>query len=142
MKQNWKSISFSKAHRFNLLHEDAQNLPFKENTFDWASIQFGSHEKTAEMCNRIIQQMIKVVKPEGFLVFVDFNSPLPHNFTGIAIRAIERIAGGEHFTCFKNYHSRDGLAYLLQSNMLNVNESHSVKQGTILLIKSRNNKKR
>ncbi len=141
LSQKMKLTEPVNSSRVELVTGDARKLPFEENCFDWACIQFGLHEKPLITRMAVISEMKRVVKPDGHFLFVDFNFPLPYNFTGLAIRLIERMAGKEHYGCFKDYLSREGLLPLLQSNGISAEKSASIKQRSITLIKAANDKR-
>ena len=114
---------------------DARRLPFKDNTFDHASISMGLHEKEREARGRIIAEMKRVVKEGGVLLFVDYRVPLPSNMVSLAIRAVECVAGGEHFCFFQDYMKQGGLDEMLRMNSLHQEKTALFLRGAIAMIK-------
>ncbi len=76
---------------------NALDLPFEDNLFDYASISMSLHEKERADRDRIISEMKRVVKEEGALVYIDYKIPLPRILVSSTIKAIEFIAGSEHY---------------------------------------------
>jgi ubiquinone/menaquinone biosynthesis C-methylase UbiE len=109
-KNNLENISFQQA--------DATNLPFPDCHFDCVSISFGLHDKARMTRKKIVSEMIRVVKQNGTLIFVDFQVPLPANISGLTARTIEFLVGGEHYRNFKDYRRSGGLENLLKNQNL------------------------
>ena len=132
-KQDSSNTSFQMA--------DAQNLPFKDNFFDCASISFALHEKERTARDKIISEMKRVVKKDGALIFIDFSVPLPESRFIYLIKAIEFIAGRNHFRCFKDYIEQGGLDVILKKNQLTEEKRHYLNylnDGLIIIIKTGN----
>ena len=100
-KQGLSNVSFQIA--------DAQNLPFKDNFFDCASISFALHENERAAIEKIIAEMKRVVRKGGALIFMDFRVPLPKGLYFYFINAIEFMAGRENYRCFKSFIEQGGL---------------------------------
>lgn len=54
---------------------DATSLPFSEATFDVTSISFALHEMPASIIERVLAEMVRVTKPGGTLLLVDYGLP-------------------------------------------------------------------
>ena len=106
-KNNLENVSFQQA--------DATNLPFRDCYFDCVSISFGLHDKGKTTCEKIVSEMKRVVKQNGILIFVDFQVPLPVNISGLVVRVIEFIVGGDHYHNFKEYLRSGGIESLLNT---------------------------
>lgn len=119
-----------------LLEGDAAALPFETGSFDWVSVSFGLHEKPRELCLAILAEMRRVVTPVGFLVFLDYTVPMPRNGMGLGLRAVERLAGREHFTFFKRYQKSGGLANLLEQTGLKAVNRKRIGRGTLEMVKA------
>jgi ubiquinone/menaquinone biosynthesis C-methylase UbiE len=129
-KQDLKNVSFPIA--------DAKSLPFKDNSFDHASISFALHEKEKTARDKIISEMKRVVKKEGNLIFIDFQIPLPKNLYSYFIKAVEYLAGRDHFRSFKDYIRQGGLDGILNKNQLQIEKRDYLKNGIITIIKTKN----
>lgn len=58
-----------------LHHQDATKLEFTDSSFDNAIVFFLLHEMPEEVRKKSVQEAIRVVKPGGKVVFVDYHSP-------------------------------------------------------------------
>ena len=117
---------------------DAQEIPFKNDFFDYASISFGLHEKERRVRNNIISEMKRVVKKEGSLIFIDYQVPLPKGLYSYLIKIIEYLAGRDHFENFKDYFKQGGLSEILKKNQLQTEKRDYTKNGIVEMIKARN----
>jgi len=117
---------------------DAQNLPFKGSSFDYASISFALHEKERTARDKTISEMRRVVKKEGALIFIDFQVPLPKNLFSHLIKAVEFIAGRDHHRHFKDYIKQGGLDEILKKNHLLEEKRDYLNNGLITIIKTGN----
>lgn len=115
---------------------NALDLPFKDNSFDYASISMSLHEKERVDRDRIISEMKRVVKKEGSLVFIDYKIPLPRIPISYTIKIIEFFAGRKHNRCFKDYIEQGGLDELLKNNHLH--EEKRADLGPLSIIKTPN----
>ncbi len=59
---------------------DATNLPFKNNSFDVSCISFALHDMPLTIGEKVLKEMIRVTKPNGMIVIVDY--ALPKNKVG------------------------------------------------------------
>lgn len=114
---------------------DARSLPFTDNSFDGASISFALHEKEKDARDEVISEMKRVVRPGGVLVFIDFQAPLPKKTFSRLVRAVEFIAGRQHYKCFKDYLAQGGLDVLLARNRLTEAKRDYLIGGLITIIK-------
>jgi len=131
-RENLPNLSF--------LIADASKLPFQDNSFDFASISLVFHEIEKDSRNKIISEMKRVVKKDGFLIFTDFRVPLRFNMVSFFVRTIEYFAGKSHYQYFKDYFEQKGLIPLLLRNKLRPEKKDFLKGGLLVIIKARNNK--
>jgi len=117
---------------------DAQNLPFKDNCFDYASISLALHEKERVARDKIIAEMKRVVKKGGALIFLDLQVPLPRKLLPRLVRVIEFFAGRNHHRCFQDYLAQGGLDVLLFRNQLAEAKRDSLNDGLLTIIKAMN----
>ena len=117
---------------------DATNLPFEDSVFDKISISLVLHEIESRKRNKVISEMKRVVKKDGYLVFVDFSMPLPQNISSYLIRIVEYLAGKNNYENFKSYFREGGLPFLLQKNDLKEEETTHLNGGLLTIIKTKN----
>lgn len=129
-KQGLSNVSFQIA--------DAQNLPFKDNFFDCASISFALHENEGTAIDGIIAEMKRVVKKGGGLIFMDFRVPLPKGLYFYFINAIEFMAGRENYRCFKNFIERGGLGEILKKSHLPEGTRDDMNSKILEIVKTAN----
>jgi len=54
---------------------DATNLPFEDNRFDASCVSFALHDMILPVRDRALKEMVRVTKPEGTIVIVDYALP-------------------------------------------------------------------
>lgn len=89
---------------------DALNLPFPANTFDVVTISFGLRN-TADI-DKALAQMLKVTKPGGQLVVVEFSHPVWRPFRTIYTNYLMRLLP---FIARITSSNPDAYVYLAQS---------------------------
>jgi len=89
---------------------DALNLPFEPNTFDVVTISFGLRN-TADI-DKALAQMLKVTKPGGHLVVVEFSHPVWRPFRTIYTNYLMRLLP---FIARITSSNPDAYVYLAQS---------------------------
>jgi ubiquinone/menaquinone biosynthesis C-methylase UbiE len=117
---------------------DARHLPFRDSSFDGASISFALHEKDGVSRHRVITEMKRVVKKEGTLLFADFQVPMPGNVWTYIARTAEFLAGREHHRCFRDYVSSGGLDEMLSKSGLCNGRRVNSSNGLITTVKISN----
>lgn len=96
--------------------QDAENITFKNNSFDMTTTTFALHEKSTNTAKAILNEMIRLTKPNGDIIIVDFSIDDRTSFLSKGlIRLIESMAGDEHYSNFNNYVSNNGLKTLLNN---------------------------
>ncbi len=96
------------------LNEDAASMSFNSDSFEAAMTTFALHEKPLHIARAIIDEMVRVVAPDGHLLLTDFNfSDQSSRFSKGIIRLIEWNAGGEHYQNFKKFVAYGGVPKLI-----------------------------
>ena len=86
----------NKYKNLKLQIADASNLPFGPASFDVACISFALHEMPLTVREKVLQEMVRVTKPDGTIVTVDFD--LPKNRIGrFLIYHFVKSFEGEHY---------------------------------------------
>lgn len=129
-KSGLNNVSFQVA--------DARNLPFQDDFFDCVSISLALHEKERKVRDGVISEMKRVAKKGGSLVFIDFRVPPAKKLYFYLVKTIERLAGGSHYACFKDYLQQSGLKEILGKNQLGMEKREYTKNGIIEMIKAIN----
>lgn len=95
----------NKAHQKNrygnvkLEIADATTLRFPDNSFDVASVSFALHDMPLFIREKALKEMVRVTKPKGSIVIVDYD--LPRNPIGRAlIYQLITLYEGEYYKQF------------------------------------------
>nr|WP_127567354.1 MULTISPECIES: demethylmenaquinone methyltransferase [Paenibacillus] len=75
--------------QIDLVQGNAMNLPFPDNTFDFATIGFGL--RNVPDYTRVLQEMQRVVKPGGQVVCLEMSKPTWQPFKSIFYFYFERV---------------------------------------------------
>jgi ubiquinone/menaquinone biosynthesis C-methylase UbiE len=133
-----KKTAASGAAPISFQLADAAALPFPDGAFDFASISLALHDKDPDLRSRIVKEMMRVVKKDGFLVLIDYNVPLPRHIWAASARTIERLVGGAHYAGFKQYLASGGITPLLAQHGLPEERRVYFKSGLLAVVKARN----
>lgn len=95
---------------------DASRLPFPDSSFAASTIALALHEKPPGMRPVILQEMLRVTVAGGLIGVVDYLSPQTdaQSALGLAVKAVERLAGRDHHAHYADYMRQGGLAGLLE----------------------------
>lgn len=75
--------------RISLVEGNAMELPFGDNSFDYATIGFGLRNVPDPV--QVLKEMQRVVKPGGMVVCLELSKPMTQPFKGIYYFYFERI---------------------------------------------------
>jgi ubiquinone/menaquinone biosynthesis C-methylase UbiE len=114
---------------------NASNMPYQDNFFDLVIAMFILHEMPSEIRPPVMREMIRVTKQEGRVLIIDFH-PDPIRFPKgwlykAVILFIERVAGREHFSNYRNFLSQKGLLRFIETQKLIVDRQQIVSAGNI-----------
>ncbi|MBF0357621.1 MAG: class I SAM-dependent methyltransferase [Magnetococcales bacterium] len=59
----------------SLFHQDSTNLTFEDNSYDNVVLFFLLHEQPADVRLKTIKEALRVIRPGGKLIFVDYHQP-------------------------------------------------------------------
>lgn len=123
---------------------DAANTGFDDSVFDFASTGFSLHEVDEKTRSGFLDEMIRVTKPGGFLIFTDFSpqtqSGLKHNIGKYVAHLFEWLAGKEHFSNYIEWMKNGGLIEYLSAKGFNIEITIPHNGGHILVAKVVNQK--
>lgn len=109
---------------------DATQLRFEANSFDVCCISFALHDMPPSIREKVLQQMVRVTKPGGIIVMVDYD--LPHNKIGRAlIYRLITLYEGEYYEQF----IASDLDSLLRKTGIEVTERVSILFGAGRILK-------
>jgi demethylmenaquinone methyltransferase/2-methoxy-6-polyprenyl-1,4-benzoquinol methylase len=78
---------------------DATHLRFEENTFDTSCISFALHDMPLNIREKVLSEMVRVTKPDGVIIIVDYD--LPHSKISRAlIYRLITLYEGEYYKQF------------------------------------------
>lgn len=122
----------------------ATEIPYEDSSFDCASSGYAFHEISEELRAGFLAEMIRVTKPGGSLVFVDFaciesGGFKPYYYHAI-FHSIERVAGGDHYRHYRNWMKAGGLKGFLEKNRLTVEKNARMAGGNLSIVKIINTK--
>jgi demethylmenaquinone methyltransferase/2-methoxy-6-polyprenyl-1,4-benzoquinol methylase len=109
---------------------DATHLRFEANSFDISCVSFALHDMPPNIREKVLQEMVRITKPDGIMVIVDYD--LPHNKIGRAlIYRLITLYEGEYY---KQFIASD-LDSLLRKTRVEVMERVSVLFGAGRILK-------
>ena len=101
---------------------DASDMPFDDDGFDLVLAFLTLHEMPPDVRSPVMEEMTRVVSPEGRLLLIDYyrgRFEIPKGwFYRAVILAIERGAGREHYRNHLDFLGRKGLPDLVQKHGL------------------------
>ena len=97
---------------------DAAALPFRDGAFRAVSVSFALHEKDPGTRRLMMAEVRRVLARGGRFVAVDFEPPWDGRSRAgtLATRAVERLAGGEHYRNGRDFLRRGGLRAVLRES--------------------------
>jgi len=116
---------------------DASSMPYQDNFFDLVIAMFALHEMPREIRPLVMREMIRVTKQQGRVLIIDFHPGRIRFPKGWLYKAvilfIERVAGREHFSNYRDFLSQKGLPGLIETQKLIVDRQKIVSAGNIAL---------
>jgi len=105
---------------------DAVHLPIKSSCVKGAVLSYSLHDKPPEIRIKILEEVERILKPDGKIVCVDFERPWSRRSRlGLLFTSgIERAAGKKHFGNGRHFLNQGGLmAFLKQNGLVEVERS-------------------
>jgi demethylmenaquinone methyltransferase/2-methoxy-6-polyprenyl-1,4-benzoquinol methylase len=114
--------------------EDASALDIPDNRFDMSTTTLSLHETSPMIAEAIVSEMIRVTKPDGYLLLIDYEltdrtSTLSHRL----VTFVERLVGGDHYRNFRKYNSNGGLEKLAESEKLESEKEYIFRQHGLVM---------
>jgi len=104
-------------HPIKIYAQDATKTSFDDASFDIVMLSFAIHEKDRETQEKLLEEVHRLVRKDGFVLIVDFAFDEKTTLIGkMGIVLVEWIAGGEHYRNFRGYIENDGLESLLKAD--------------------------
>jgi len=118
---------------------DAARLPFADHTFDCVTFSLALHEKDIPTRARIMDEAKRVLVPGGALLIVDFAAPTDagSRLGRRLVRAVEWLAGEEHYRNCEAYMARGALEGLLRESGLEARRIIRRHLGTVAIVLAR-----
>ncbi len=109
---------------------DATHLRFGDSSFDVSTISFALHDMPVTIREKVLQEMVRVTKPEGMIVIVDY--ALPKNKLGrFLVHRLVSLYEGEYYRAF----IRSDLEALLKRTGIDVKQMLPIVLGAGRILK-------
>ncbi|HVO82966.1 MAG TPA: class I SAM-dependent methyltransferase [Syntrophobacteria bacterium] len=121
--------------QIRFVHGDATQLhTFGDGSFDYASATMVFHEMEPDKRLPLLMEMRRLAST---LIIVDYRVPLPAGPSGLFIRFIESLAGGEHYRNFRSFVELGGISPLLVTQGFSVEEELRLHGSSLQLLRVR-----
>ena len=126
------------GQRADLCQTDATHLPCRDNSFDIAIAMLTLHEMDAPVRSRVLDEMLRVLKPDGCLLLIDFyvgHLSFPKGWLKkIPVFLFELGGGKRHFCNYRQFLASGGLQQLIEEKQIDIQEEKIVGGGNFVLI--------
>jgi demethylmenaquinone methyltransferase/2-methoxy-6-polyprenyl-1,4-benzoquinol methylase len=117
---------------------DATRMPYEDDKFDLILSTLALHEMTAPTRLGVLNEMKRVLKENGRILFIDFHAgptkPLRGWFAKVVIFLAEFTAGRDHFRNYRQFIADQGLSRLLAQNHLEVKKQKFLAGDAFVLV--------
>lgn len=133
------NYAFSKYPNIPFMCADAVNVPVKDSSIRGAILSYALHDKFPETRNKMLQEVRRILSPDGKIVFVDFEPPWnkKSRMASFYTYGIERLAGKEHFDNGRQFLKQGGLSSFIQQHELEEIDRHDVEMAHTGIIVAR-----
>lgn len=123
------NYAVSKYPHIPFMCADATNVPVKDSSVRGAILSYALHDKFPETRNKMLQEVRRILSPDGKIVFVDFEPPWnkKSRMASLYIYGIERLAGKEHFDNGRQFLKQGGLSSFIQQHELEEIDRYDVE---------------
>lgn len=113
---------------------DASQTEYPDSRFDMAMTTLSLHEMPADTARSVIKEMIRITKPSGFLMLIDYDfTDRSSKLMKTALKAIEYFVGGDHYRNFRKYLASGQMEFLTGDLNLEITETHYFFGKTVAL---------
>jgi len=116
-----------------LLQMDASHMSFADRSFDLVTVILTLHEMQAPMRTDVVRECLRVTKPEGHVMLIDYHfGPYPFLrgwLWKIMVTFLEISAGGRHFANYRDFLKRRGLQSICEELKVTVRKKYVVDSG-------------
>lgn len=118
----------SKYPHIPFMCADAAHIPVKDSSLAGVILSYSLHDKFPDTRTKILEEIRRILNPEGKIVFVDFEYPWNRKsqMASLYIYGIERMAGKDHFRNGRRFLLQGGLRSFLMQNGLKEIVRHDV----------------
>ncbi|MGQ9468754.1 MAG: class I SAM-dependent methyltransferase [Nitrososphaerales archaeon] len=109
---------------------DAANLAFEDSSFDVSCVSFALHDMPLIIRERVLKGMVRVTKPKGMIVIVDYALP-KNKISRFLIYHFIKLYEGEYYSKF----IKSDLEALLRKSGIEIKEELPVLLGAGRIIK-------
>jgi len=121
-KNKYENVKFEVA--------DATNLPFEDNSFDVSCVSFALHDMPLTIREKALKEMVRVTKPKGMIVIVDYALP-KNKISSFLIYRFVKLYEGEYYSKF----IKSDLEALLRKSGIEIKEKLPVLFGAGRILK-------
>lgn len=97
------------AHPAAVARMDVRKLAFPDASFDAAVICFALHENTEPDRLAMGRELVRVLRPGGALLLVDYATPARPAALAPIVSLVEWTAGSDHYRHFRDFLARKGV---------------------------------
>lgn len=116
---------------------DASDMPFAAASFDMAMAMLTLHEMPERLRTPVLQEMIRVLKPDGRLLLIDYHPGRLSFPKGWGSKAIvlffEIVAGRDHFRNYRSFMTGGGLIPLIEVNDFRIDKKRILGYGNLAI---------
>jgi ubiquinone/menaquinone biosynthesis C-methylase UbiE len=130
----------------DLRQADATAMPYETDFFDLVLCMLVLHEMEDDVRSKVIEEIKRVVKPDGRILLIDFHAGSPRPIRGwlskLIILISEIAAGRRHFRSYRHFMSIGGLPALIERSRMVIEKEKIVGDDTLALYLTRSDQGR